>query len=77
MKIFKAFYDSRNFSFEAYGKTQAIAKATLLEGLQKHSKQYDLDADWYLYDGEDDIYFQEIELNVTYRDRDTIWNTTQ
>ena len=72
MKIFKAFYDSRNFSFEAYGKTQAIAKATLLEGLQKHGKQYDLDSDWYLYDGKDDIYFQEIELNVTYRDRDTI-----
>jgi hypothetical protein len=72
MKFYKAYYDSRNFSFEAYGKTQAIAKATLLDGLQKHGKQYSLAPDWYLYNGVDDIYFEELKLNATFRDRSEI-----
>jgi hypothetical protein len=72
MKIYRAYYDSRNFSFEAYSKSEKTARAKLLEGLHKHGEQYKLDPDWYLYDGRDDIYTQEIDLDTFYRDRDTI-----
>jgi hypothetical protein len=72
MKIYRAYYDSRNFSFEAYSKSESQARAKLLEGLHKHGEQYKLDPDWYLYDGRDDIYTQEIDLDTFYRDRDTI-----
>lgn len=66
MKIYRANYDSRNFSFEAYGKTSAAAHAALLAALLRHMDQYDLDADWYC---KDDIAVQAFDLNTPYRDR--------
>lgn len=67
MKIYRANYDSRNFSFEAYGKTSAAAYAALLAALLRHMDQYNLDADWYC---KDDIAVQAFELNTPYRDRE-------
>ena len=65
MKIYRANYESRNFSFEAYGKTKEDAKASLMIGLLRHMHQYDLDPDWYC---EDDISIVEYQLNTPYRD---------
>jgi hypothetical protein len=65
MKIYRANYESRNFSFEAYGKTKEDAKASLIIGLLRHMHQYDLDPDWYY---EDDISVVGSQLNTPYRD---------
>ena len=66
MKIYRANYDSRNFSFEAYGKNKDDAVAYLMVALLRHMDQYNLDADWYC---KDDIAVQAFELNTPYRDR--------
>jgi hypothetical protein len=66
MRIYRANYESRNFSFEAYGKTKEDAKASLIIGLLRHMHQYNLEADWYC---NDDISIVEYQLNTPYRDR--------
>ncbi len=65
MKIYRANYESRNFSFEAYGKTKEDAKASLMIGLLRHMHQYDLDSDWYC---KDDISVVGYQLDTPYRD---------
>jgi hypothetical protein len=65
MKIYRANYESRNFSFEAYGKTKEDAKASLMIGLLRHMHQYDLDPDWYY---KDDISVVGYQLDIPYRD---------
>jgi len=72
MKIYRAYYDSRNFSFQAFSRSKESAKFHLLQGLHEHTKQYNLEPDWYLYDGREDIYFQEITLDTPYRDGDIL-----
>jgi hypothetical protein len=66
MNIYRANYESRNFSFEAYGKTEQDARAALMIGLLRHTHQYNLEADWYC---NDDILIVEYQLNTPYRDR--------
>ena len=68
-KIYRAFYESRNFSFEAYGKTEDDAKAALMVGLLRHMHQYNLEADWYY---KEDICVVEYQLNTPYRDHSVI-----
>jgi hypothetical protein len=65
MKIYRANYESRNFSFEAYGKTEPDARAALMIGLLRHTHQYNLEADWCC---NDDISVVEYQLNTPYRD---------
>ena len=65
MRIYRANYESRNFSFEAYGKTEQDARAALMIGLLRHMHQYNLEADWYC---NDDISIVEYQLNAPYRD---------
>jgi hypothetical protein len=65
MKIYRAFYESRNFSFEAYGKTENDAKTALIVGLLRHMHQYNLENDWYY---EDDISVVGYQLDTPYRD---------
>jgi hypothetical protein len=65
MRIYRANYESRNFSFEAYGKTKEDAKASLIIGLLRHMHQYNLEAEWY---HNDDISIVEYQLNAPYRD---------
>jgi hypothetical protein len=66
MKLFRAFFDSRSFSFEAYGSTKEDAKKHLIKGLKTHAKEYQLpNKDWYT---ENDFGIYEIQLNKAYRD---------
>jgi hypothetical protein len=66
MKFYRAFYDSRSFSFEAYGKTRDEAHKIMVKGLRKHTKYYQLpDNDWW---NEEDIGIYEVELGKAYCD---------
>jgi hypothetical protein len=66
MKFYRAFYDSRSFSFEAYGKTRDEAHKLMVKGLRKHTKNYDLpNNDWWY---EDSIGVYEVELGKAYCD---------
>jgi hypothetical protein len=69
MKIWKAWYDSRNFSFEAFSDDPVKAKATLIKGLRKHGKQYGCEPNWWY---EQDVCVLEHKLDTPYRDRDRI-----
>lgn len=69
MKIFRAYYDSRNFSFEAYSKSEAKAREKCLKALHKHTEDYDLDHDWFMFDDCDGIECDDYELDTPYRDR--------
>ena len=73
MKIYRASYESRNFSFEAYGKTESDARAALMIGLLRHMDQYNLEPDWYY---KDDIFVVEYQLNTPYRDHSVIKEVT-
>ena len=69
MKIYRAYYDSRNFSFEAYSKSEAQARAKCLEALQLHTKQLDLEPDWFMFGNVDGIECDDYDLDTPYRDR--------
>lgn len=68
MKIYKAYYDSRNFSFEAFAATRAEAHAILLAGLKKHADQYKCEPDWFMFGDADGIEVVEYEVGKAYRD---------
>jgi hypothetical protein len=72
MKIYRAYYDSRNFSFEAYSKSEKTARAKCLEALHLHTKDYDLDHDWFMFGDADGIECDEYQLDTPYRDRSEI-----
>jgi hypothetical protein len=72
MKIYRAYYDSRNFSFEAYSEDKGVAASTVLKALRIHTKQYNLEPDWYMFGDEDGIEVDEYDLNKPYRDRSII-----
>jgi len=63
--IYFARYDSRNFSFEAYGMSAAEAKKVLLDGLKTHTDQYNLEDDWWY---PSDVFVGEFVLDKCYRD---------
>jgi len=73
MKIYRAEYDSRNFEFVGYGTTESQAKKVLLQALKLHTKQFNLDKDWYY---KDDIFVLEYEIGTPYRDRSIIKEPT-
>ena len=68
-KIFKGAYESRNFSFEAFSLTKEGAEKQIRKALKDHTKQYDLEKDWFC---EDDIFVVEYKINTGYRDRSEI-----
>jgi hypothetical protein len=76
-KIFyKALFHSWNFSFEAYGENETLAREHLKRGLGNHAKQYALAPDWW-HDYQNDIYCIEIKIgspsfNSCYRDNNLI-----
>ena len=72
MKIYRAYYDSRNFSFEAYSKTESQARAKCLEALHLHTKQLSLEPDWFMFGDADGIECDEYELDTPYRDRSAL-----
>jgi hypothetical protein len=68
MKIYRAYYDSRNFHFEAYSQEEALARFNVLVALRKHTKQYNLEPDWFMYGESDCIECVDYQLNKPYRD---------
>lgn len=74
MKIFLALYVSRHFEFEAFAATSEEAITVLKQGLDAHTKQYNLDPKWWvLSDPElDSLEVHEYELGVAYRDREPL-----
>lgn len=69
--MIKATYESPNFTFTAYGQTTAHAVNALKRGLNQHTKDYDLDNDWWKR-FENDICIEYIELNKAYRNRELL-----
>jgi hypothetical protein len=76
MKIYRAYYDSRNFCFEAYSQTKNSAKYHLLQALKRHGEQYDLEADWYMIGDADGIEVDVYEADQPYRDRSIVKEMT-
>ena len=72
MKIYRAYYDSRNFSFEAYSEDEGVAMSTVLKALRIHTRQLNLELDWFMFGESDGIEVDEYELNKPYRDRSII-----
>jgi hypothetical protein len=69
--MIKATYDSTNFSFTAYGRTNAQAIDALKSGLVQHARDYGLDDNWWQR-YECDITTERIEFNKAYRDHELI-----
>lgn len=69
MKIYRAYYDSRNFSFEAYSKSEKIARDKCLEALKTHTNQCNLEDDWFMFGDCDGIECDSYDLDKPYRDR--------
>jgi hypothetical protein len=72
MKIYRAYYDSRNFSFEAFAAQREDARAILLDGLRAHGEQYGCEPDWFMFGDADGVEVTEYEIGKAYRDRDFI-----
>jgi hypothetical protein len=69
--MFKAELESRNFTFEAYGRTAAQALDALTAGLVDHAEQYGIAPDWWRQ-WEGDIFTTKFEMQVAYRDNERI-----
>lgn len=67
--IYLAWYDSRHFSFDAVGVDEKSAVQALIDGLNKHTIQYNCEPDWWDMEG---IEVREMALGVCYRDKDTL-----
>jgi len=65
--MIKAWYQTRNFEFTAYGEDTSQAVNALKRGLDEHAKQYGLNADWW-QEFENDICTAPIQLDQAYRD---------
>jgi hypothetical protein len=65
-KVFRAVYESPNFTFEAFSTEADHAKGCLLDALALHGEQYRLIPEWFANKGEIEI--QEIILGAGYRD---------
>ena len=68
-KIYKGIYESRNFLFEAFSLTKEGAEKQIRKALKDHTKQFDLEKDWF---HDDDIFVVEYKLNTSYRDMSEI-----
>lgn len=70
MNLWRAEYESRNFSFYAYDTTMMGALNSLYMGLAAHQELYELASDWY---HEDDIYVKQYKMGSAYRDTTEIY----
>jgi hypothetical protein len=69
--IYRAFYESRSFTFEAYSTEELHAKICLIDVLESHGKQYECEPCW--WGGNlDDLSIQKITLGVGYRDGEEV-----
>lgn len=78
MTLYRAELETRNFSFEAYGPTEAKARDYLVQGLHRHFLTYSgrwnsaKQAGTRLAEFLDDITVREIKSGAVYRDREEI-----
>ena len=68
MKIYRAYYDSRNFHFESYSKSEDMAREKCLQALKIHTKQYKLEDEWFMFGDCNGIECSEFNLDTPYRD---------
>jgi len=70
--IYFAYYDSRNFRFEAFGTTETEARTALLNGLKQHAYEYVSrieDPHWWF---DEDIVVECRKMGICYRDREEL-----
>ena len=67
-KFWKARGESRRFTFEAYGQSEADALSALQRGFEVHARQYQLEPTW--YQGAVDIHTQRMAFGSAYRDNE-------
>lgn len=60
--LHKITFESRNFLFEAYGASSAIARHNLISGLKEHARQAQIAEDWFR-EYEDDFNVEIIDLS--------------
>lgn len=69
MKIYRAYYESRNFDFEAFSQTEERAIDSVITALEKHTIEYNLKPNWWELDG---IECDSFILDYPYRDREAL-----
>lgn len=70
--IYFAHYDSRSFSFDAFGTTEVEARNALIDGLKEHAKQYAArieEPHWWF---DEDIWVDARVIGECYRDNSLI-----
>jgi hypothetical protein len=70
--MYRASLETRNFSFEAYGKTEQEAHNALHEGFVVHCRERRVPVDQFTQDYADDIEVRPIALGAAYRDGEQI-----
>lgn len=65
MVIYKASMETTKFYFEAYGNTEKEANAILINTLQNHGNQYDLNERWFRHY---EVEIHKIIIGAGYRD---------
>jgi hypothetical protein len=68
-KIYRAYYDSKSFTFEAFGNTEHEAIDSLVIGLIQHTSQYKLSPEWWQFEG---IELMDYSIGLAYRDNEMI-----
>jgi len=71
INIYCAWLDTSNFHFEAFGTTSAETRCTLIETLEAHARDYQLERDWWKR-WEGDICSKAITLGKGYRDNESL-----
>lgn len=78
MDIFIASFDSRNFSFEAFGKTEKQARTAFAKGLAVHRKQYGaaVGAMW-VNEAIAEMEVRKVEIGAAYCDQEPLFVPAQ
>ena len=69
MKFYRARFEASSFTFEGFAHTKEQAIKVLRKAVNLHTKQYELEKDWYT---EDDFNVDEFQFGVPYRDYDSM-----
>jgi hypothetical protein len=70
--MYRARLQTGHFDFEAYGSTEADARAALDQGFAEHARQYRMSVETFRSNFADDVEIQSIELGHAYRDRELL-----
>lgn len=65
--------ETRNFAFEAFGRTEAEAKSKMERGLAKHCQQFEIGFAQFREDYPEELYvLREVRAGEFYRDREAL-----